>query len=230
MISLNPASQSRLSLISNNAISSYIISGLENQDLSEIAQYLATKWGINPSSINTINPDTDKLKISLNQIKQFKAHRQHRAVNTELTIVEQPEKLSLEASNALLKELEEPGANKYILFLSKNPYRLLSTIRSRLPLVSLGYQTLINPKTSYLSTSTLGRLKLIEQYSSRPKLEALLISLSSELSLSINDELLSSSQQLDNWYRVLLSTIQDMTINLNIKLLLTKLSIIKELR
>ena len=57
----------------------------------------------------------------------------------KVVIVEVAEALTIAASNALLKTLEEPTRNTYLLLVSHQPGRIASTIRSRcqiLPLVS----------------------------------------------------------------------------------------------
>ena len=53
-------------------------------------------------------------------------------------IVEEAEKMSWEAQNALLKTLEEPPANTYIILLTTKRYYFLPTIRSRSHAVGLG--------------------------------------------------------------------------------------------
>ncbi len=227
---LSFASLSRLDMIKAAQASSYIISGLISQDLLETANQLASSWGIEGPNLRIINPESDKLKISITQIKQFKADRQHKAYSGELTIIEHPDKLSPEASNALLKELEEPGEYKYTLLLAQNPSKLLSTIRSRLPQISLSYQHKFTQSPNpYTYLSIIDRLKLVEQSTSKSQIEALTLSISAEISESLSSSPQDLSTKAEDWYQTVLEVYQDLTVNLNAKLLLTRLSIIDPL-
>jgi len=55
-----------------------------------------------------------------------------------LAIIEQAEKLSLPAANALLKSLEEPSVTTRYILITKWPLKLLPTIRSRCQPIKLG--------------------------------------------------------------------------------------------
>ncbi|RMA81093.1 hypothetical protein [Umboniibacter marinipuniceus] len=56
---------------------------------------------------------------------------------TKVILIKDAERMNLSASNALLKTLEEPQGNCYILLHSNSPGRLLPTIRSRTQLQQL---------------------------------------------------------------------------------------------
>ena len=72
--------------------------------------------------------------LSVDQIRSLVLSRasypphEHKA---RVYILRRAEELSVSASNALLKTLEEPGANTYFVLLAARPGSLLSTIRSR---------------------------------------------------------------------------------------------------
>jgi DNA polymerase-3 subunit delta' len=54
-------------------------------------------------------------------------------------VIRRAEEFSVAAANALLKTLEEPGANTHFILLSDKPDRLLSTIRSRTQRLRFGF-------------------------------------------------------------------------------------------
>jgi DNA polymerase III subunit delta' len=78
-------------------------------------------------------PEEDKTAISVEQIRglgaelSLKAH----AGGAKLVIFEPADGMTTAAANALLKSLEEPSADTYLLLLADQPGRLPATIRSR---------------------------------------------------------------------------------------------------
>ena len=83
--------------------------------------------------LHWLHPEEDKETISVEQVRDviesfaLTAHRGRGKV----VIVEYAEALTTAAANALLKTLEEPSQNSYLLLLSHQPGRLPATIRSR---------------------------------------------------------------------------------------------------
>jgi DNA polymerase III subunit delta' len=78
-------------------------------------------------------PEQDKRTISVDQIRdvtQALALKGFRG-RAKAVIVEPAESMTPAAANALLKTLEEPAAQTYLLLISHQPDRLLPTIRSR---------------------------------------------------------------------------------------------------
>lgn len=59
--------------------------------------------------------------------------------DTKIVYIPQVENLNLESQNALLKTLEEPGENNYLLLTTVNPSLLLPTILSRCQKIRLNY-------------------------------------------------------------------------------------------
>jgi DNA polymerase III subunit delta' len=78
-------------------------------------------------------PDEDKTAIAVEQIRELgatlslKAH----AGGAKVVIFEPADGMTTAAANALLKTLEEPSADTYLLLLADQPNRLPATIRSR---------------------------------------------------------------------------------------------------
>ncbi len=78
-------------------------------------------------------PEEDKTAISIDQIRglaadlSLKAH----AGGAKVVIFEPADGMTTAAANALLKNLEEPSGDTYLLLLADQPGRLPATIRSR---------------------------------------------------------------------------------------------------
>jgi DNA polymerase-3 subunit delta' len=83
--------------------------------------------------LHWLHPEEDKETISVDQVRDITevftltAHRG----GAKIAIIEPAEALTTAAANALLKTLEEPPQNSYLLLLSHQPGRLPATVRSR---------------------------------------------------------------------------------------------------
>jgi DNA polymerase-3 subunit delta' len=83
--------------------------------------------------LHWLHPEEGKETISVDQVREITealtltAHRGR----AKIVIVEPAEAMTTPAANALLKTLEEPSAETYLLLLSHQPGRLPATIRSR---------------------------------------------------------------------------------------------------
>lgn len=84
---------------------------------------------------------TDKSSISVAQIRDLVEDARIRpyAGRYKLYIIEEAQKMTIEAQNALLKTLEEPPAYMIVLLLTSNEESLLATIQSRCVNLSLPY-------------------------------------------------------------------------------------------
>jgi DNA polymerase-3 subunit delta' len=83
--------------------------------------------------LHWLYPEEDKETISVDQVREVSealALTANRGV-AKVVIVEPAEAMTTAAANALLKTLEEPSADTYLLLLSHRPGRLPATIRSR---------------------------------------------------------------------------------------------------
>jgi DNA polymerase III subunit delta' len=78
-------------------------------------------------------PEEDKRTIAIEQLRAVAEQlslKAHRGV-AKVVVVEPADAMTTAASNALLKTLEEPSADTYLLLPSQQPDRLPATIRSR---------------------------------------------------------------------------------------------------
>ncbi len=83
--------------------------------------------------LHWMHPLEDKETISVDQVREviesvsLTAHRG----KAKVVVIEPAEAMTTAAANALLKTLEEPSGDSYLLLLSHQPGRLTATIRSR---------------------------------------------------------------------------------------------------
>jgi DNA polymerase-3 subunit delta' len=75
--------------------------------------------------------------ILVNQIRELESEAQFRPLEgrARFFLIDDADKMNEQASNALLKTLEEPAATTHIVLITERPAGLLSTIRSRSQLV-----------------------------------------------------------------------------------------------
>ena len=81
--------------------------------------------------VMVISPAKDFLKIDQMRFLKDTAHLKPMAGHKRVFIVVEAEKMNDEASNSLLKILEEPPLFSHIILVTPNPYRLIPTIKSR---------------------------------------------------------------------------------------------------
>ncbi len=81
--------------------------------------------------VMVISPAKDILKIDQMRLLKDTAYLKPMAGHKRIFIVEEAEKMNDEASNSLLKILEEPPSFSHIILVTQNPYRIIPTIKSR---------------------------------------------------------------------------------------------------
>ena len=85
-------------------------------------------------SLLVIEPDGLSIKMEeLSKIRSFLSLQSFSA--HKIVVVDQAEQMNIHLQNALLKMLEEPSPNTHFIFITSQPYKLLSTVRSRARLV-----------------------------------------------------------------------------------------------
>ncbi|MBS3818788.1 DNA polymerase III subunit delta' [bacterium] len=78
-----------------------------------------------------IQPEKEVIKIEQMRMMKEVAHLKPMGGRKKFFAVNEAEKMSEEASNSLLKILEEPPSFSHVVLVTSNPYLLLPTIRSR---------------------------------------------------------------------------------------------------
>lgn len=86
-----------------------------------------------------VTPEEGKRQIRIDPIREVNGFVAQTAQQggRRVIVITPAEAMNVAAANALLKSLEEPGANTHFLLLSDVPSRMLATIRSRCQLWSL---------------------------------------------------------------------------------------------
>ena len=81
-------------------------------------------------SVLVLTPETQQIKVDEARalIEFFDLHKVGRF---RFVVVDEADRLNRQASNSLLKTLEEPPADSFIFLISSYPWKLLPTIRSR---------------------------------------------------------------------------------------------------
>ena len=83
--------------------------------------------------LHLVVPAPDKRDVGVEQIRELAASLMQTAVEgrARVAIIEPAERLTEQAQNALLKTLEEPGTDTFLLLTASRPEALLPTVRSR---------------------------------------------------------------------------------------------------
>src|SRR5680860_110869 len=86
----------------------------------------------NPDLI-ILSPEEDKEKITIDQIREFekKINFYPYLSKYKIAIIQKADMMTREASNAILKTLEEPSSTTILILLTSNSGNLLETIKSR---------------------------------------------------------------------------------------------------
>ncbi len=101
----------------------------------------AREYGANSSDDNikknpdliVLRPDEDKKQIAIEQIRELQKSLSLFPYSSKykIAIIEQADKMSKSAANAILKTLEEPSKTTILMLLTSSPNNLLDTIKSR---------------------------------------------------------------------------------------------------
>lgn len=102
--------------------------------MKDTAYWLADFLKVNPFDVLYIVPEEGKKDISIEQIRKARRHLSLSAYNSpyKFAIIDKAETMNVDASNALLKTLEEPYGNTILILITSKPDFLPKTIISRL--------------------------------------------------------------------------------------------------
>lgn len=93
--------------------------------------HLCVRTSLQPNEVyHLVEPDGDKIKID--QVREVIDYISLRSqLKYRFVLIDQAEKLTLQAANALLKSIEEPPEGIHFILITSNLAMLLPTIRSR---------------------------------------------------------------------------------------------------
>lgn len=89
------------------------------------------------ADVHIIVPGREEIRIDEVRVLRQRAARRPFEGRTSVFIIDPAERMTVEASNALLKTLEEPPPTTCIVLIASDPDALLPTVRSRCRLVAL---------------------------------------------------------------------------------------------
>ena len=110
-----------------------------NMDMAlEFSKKVFESYGLESSDFEIIKKDDKEKNISIKSVRLMINDMYLRPSNgiIKIYVIDQSENLSIEASNALLKSIEEAKDYIIIIFTTTNYYNLLKTIRSRCQIIS----------------------------------------------------------------------------------------------
>ncbi len=111
-------------------LASNLAASLLNLDIKKING--SANFLISVDEINT--PGMERIKV----IKDFLGYKtNYKGVINRIVLIDKADLLSIEASNSLLKLLEEPPQGSLIILLSKNKSNILNTIISRVQIIEI---------------------------------------------------------------------------------------------
>ena len=107
----------------------------------------------NHPDLNVVVSESEQGTIAVDQIRQLRDFftLKSQGVGAKIAIITAADKMNKFAANSLLKTLEEPTKNSYLLLISHSPYRLLPTIRSRCQLINFTNPN-VNDAVAWLET------------------------------------------------------------------------------
>ena len=137
---IHPSTIAQLDILSRDIPQSLLFAGPEGVGLKASIFYLANKIQATPVFIlpeKDEKIDIEKGVITVDIIRRLYGMTKTIETKTRLIVIDYAERMGLQAQNAFLKLLEEPGHNTHFILLTHSPSQLLSTIRSRVQLIDI---------------------------------------------------------------------------------------------
>jgi len=141
---------------------------LINQICTQINNQIST----NNPDIFILNQDTGWTIESIRQIKHFISQKPFNHSN-KIIIIYQADNLNSESQNAILKTLEEPGNDNYLILTTSKPSKLLPTIISRCQTIKLKNSPKIISENCFLITHQIKKDLLTSETISKDKNQVL---------------------------------------------------------
>lgn len=157
--------------VENDKLShAYLFTGPSQSGKNELVLWLT-------ESLKCQGPDIRRIseKIGIEEIRKLKKYLSLSAHSSpyKIAIIDQAEKMTSEAANALLKTLEEPRGNTVLILITNKPSSLLKTIVSRceeikfrqIPLDKIAKDFIKKEHTDIFKKSLNDKFKYIEKIS-----------------------------------------------------------------
>lgn len=156
---IHPRTQKQLASLSRDLPQSMVFTGPEGIGLVSLVTYLSDQIGTKPIYVlpeKDEKVDIEKGVITVEVIRRLYTMTKTIETGTRLIVIDYAERMGVQAQNAFLKLLEEPGANTHFIILTHTVSKLLPTVRSRVQVVA------INPITLQQSEALLDELRMTD--------------------------------------------------------------------
>jgi len=119
---------------------SFLIASSDESFIENEISKLLDKLNISKNSVDflIIDQSSEKLSIGIDVTRKLKRWLSVKPFNSEnkLAVIKKADLLTIEAQNSILKQLEEPNPNHYIVLVLENIQTLLPTVLSRCEVIS----------------------------------------------------------------------------------------------
>lgn len=119
---------------------SFLIASADESFIENEISKLLEKLHIARNSVDflLIDQGSEKLSIGIDITRKLKHWLSLKPFNSEnkLAVIKKADLLTIEAQNSILKQLEEPNPNHFIVLVLENPRVLLPTVLSRCEIIS----------------------------------------------------------------------------------------------
>lgn len=181
---INPISEKTLIAIAKNMPQSLLLTGENGVGLSTASKYIAELRNTKPTVIlpeKDEKIDLDKGVISVEIMRRLYDETRSKTAEDRIIIIDYAERMTIQAQNAFLKLLEEPGLGVYFILASHSTTKLLPTILSRTEKLE------IRPITKDQSENLLDLLEVTDK-TKRSQLLFMASGLPAELTRLVNNE------------------------------------------
>ena len=181
---INPRTKRALDRLVKDLPQSLVFTGPEGVGLSSAVGYVAEKLDAKPIYVlpeKDEKVDLEKGVISVDIIRRLYSMTKTIEKGTRLIVIDYAERMGVQAQNAFLKLLEEPGKNTHFILLTHTVSKLLPTILSRVQIIE------ISPITEEQSDKLLDELAITEK-TRRAQLLFIALGLPAQLTLLTSDE------------------------------------------
>ncbi|UZA28071.1 DNA polymerase III subunit [Moraxella bovis] len=116
-----------------------------------------------PSQSLPTSDESERSSIKIDDVRALQEYSHVKGHGVRLIVLDDADTLTIGASNALLKTLEEPRAGVHLILISDNPAKLMPTIKSRvqaLPLGAVAHDVALAYVGGVLGDESLARLAL----------------------------------------------------------------------
>jgi len=143
----------------------------------------------------TLYPEEEGKSIKVDQVRELiqKVSLTSHSLGYRVIIISPADALNINASNSLLKTLEEPPANTVLILISDKPSKLMATIRSRTQMVRFDLPS-EEQSLQWLNQQNVAQPELVLKLSAGAPLAA--AAMAKDEGLQVRDKLFSNWQEL----------------------------------